>query len=234
VRELKADGSLPSDTKLRSSKYLNKLIEQDQRGVKQRIAVMFGFKGFRHAAITIGGIELMPRIRKGQFRLGHLDVKVEPRLLFGTPCWELEVSTPHQGCVCPAVYLHPNRNDMCNGSEDPGQNTQLGGRGPENLRLRTKPRHKHSTLLRRYFVKLANGTISCGIDLNQQSSLPCDPGSPDRYLFTNPFLRAETSRQECSAGSDALAAEHRCSHSGLAISTRSSGRMNSMTSKLGD
>ena len=75
VRELKADGSLPSDTKLRSSKYLNNLIEQDHRGVKQRIAVMSGFKGFRHAAITIAGIELMHRIRKGQFGLGHLDVQ---------------------------------------------------------------------------------------------------------------------------------------------------------------
>jgi hypothetical protein len=33
-----------------------------------RIAVMLGFK-FRHAAITIAGIELMHRIRKGQFGL---------------------------------------------------------------------------------------------------------------------------------------------------------------------
>jgi transposase-like protein len=40
VRELKADGSLPANTKRRSSKYLNSLIEQDYRGVKQRIAVM--------------------------------------------------------------------------------------------------------------------------------------------------------------------------------------------------
>ena len=39
VRELKADGSLAADTKLRSSKYLNNQIEQDHRGVKQRIAV---------------------------------------------------------------------------------------------------------------------------------------------------------------------------------------------------
>jgi transposase-like protein len=39
VRELKADGSLPMDTKLRSSNYLNNLIEQDHRSVKQRIAV---------------------------------------------------------------------------------------------------------------------------------------------------------------------------------------------------
>jgi transposase-like protein len=72
VRELKAEGLLPADTKLRSSKYLNNLIEQDHRGVKQRIAVMLGFKGFRNAAITIAGIELMQRIRKGQFALERL------------------------------------------------------------------------------------------------------------------------------------------------------------------
>jgi transposase-like protein len=53
VRELRADGCLPTETKLRSSKYLNNLIEQDHRGVKQRVAVMQGFKQFRNAAITI-------------------------------------------------------------------------------------------------------------------------------------------------------------------------------------
>src|SRR3989440_10771766 len=75
VRELKADGSLPANTKLRSSKYLNNLIEQDHRGVKQRIAVMLGFKGFRNATIVIVGIELMHRIRTGQFGLERLDVR---------------------------------------------------------------------------------------------------------------------------------------------------------------
>src|SRR5947208_3094757 len=75
VRELKADGWLPAHTKLRSSKYLNNLIEQDHRGVKQRIAVMLGFKGFKNAAITIAGIELIQRIRKGQFALGRLGVQ---------------------------------------------------------------------------------------------------------------------------------------------------------------
>ena len=75
VRELKADGSLPADMKLRSSKYLNNLIEQDHRSVKQRVAVMLGFKQFRNAAITIAGIELMHRIRKGQFGLRRLGVR---------------------------------------------------------------------------------------------------------------------------------------------------------------
>jgi transposase-like protein len=54
---------------------LNNLIEQDHRGVKQRIATMLGFKGFATAAITTAGIELMHRIRKGQFGLGRLGVQ---------------------------------------------------------------------------------------------------------------------------------------------------------------
>jgi transposase-like protein len=75
VRELRADGSVPTDTKRRSSKYLNNLIEQDNRSGKHRIAVMLGFKRFRHAAITIAGIELMHSIRKGQFGLRRLGVR---------------------------------------------------------------------------------------------------------------------------------------------------------------
>ena len=54
---------------------LNNLIEQDHGGVKQQIATMLGFKGFATAAITTAGIELMHRIRKGQFGLGRLGVQ---------------------------------------------------------------------------------------------------------------------------------------------------------------
>src|ERR1700730_8010047 len=75
VREMKADGQLNDDTKLRSSKYLNNLIEQDHRGVKLRIGPMLGFKWFRTAAATIAGIELLRRIHKGQFNLGKLRLK---------------------------------------------------------------------------------------------------------------------------------------------------------------
>ena len=35
---------------------------------------MLGFKQFRNAAVTIAGIELMHRIRKGQFGLRHLSI----------------------------------------------------------------------------------------------------------------------------------------------------------------
>ena len=37
VREMKADGELPGRVKLRSSQYLNNLVEQDHRRVKQPI-----------------------------------------------------------------------------------------------------------------------------------------------------------------------------------------------------
>ncbi|MFP3559112.1 IS6 family transposase [Paraburkholderia sp. SIMBA_049] len=69
VREMKANGLLPEATKVRTSKYLNNLIEQDHRNIKSRTNGMLGFKRFRGAAITISGIELMHRIRKGQFDL---------------------------------------------------------------------------------------------------------------------------------------------------------------------
>jgi transposase-like protein len=69
VRDIKVDGQLPADTKLRSSKCLNNLIEQDHRGVKLRIDPMLRFKWFRTGAITIAGIELLRRIHKGQFNL---------------------------------------------------------------------------------------------------------------------------------------------------------------------
>ena len=66
---MKTDGLLSEDTKVRSSKYLNNLIEQDHRNIKSRTNVMLGWKRFSSAATTIAGIELMHRIRKGQFNL---------------------------------------------------------------------------------------------------------------------------------------------------------------------
>lgn len=46
VREMNTGGVLPEDTKLRSSKYRNNMIEQDHRGVTLRIGPMLGFKRF--------------------------------------------------------------------------------------------------------------------------------------------------------------------------------------------
>lgn len=75
VREMTAAGLLPEDTKVRSSKYRNNWVEQDRRNIKSRTKVMFGFKRFRNAAVTLAGIELMNRIRKAQFNLAKLGLK---------------------------------------------------------------------------------------------------------------------------------------------------------------
>ena len=77
ARELLATHRRGDRTKLRSSKYLNNLIEQDHRSIKLRLGPMLGFKRFRHASITIAGIELMHRIRKGQFVLDKFRVRAK-------------------------------------------------------------------------------------------------------------------------------------------------------------
>ena len=70
VREMKAAGELPQRVTVRSNRYLNNLIEQDHRRVKHRIGPMLGFKRFENAVVTICGIELAEKIKKGQFKIG--------------------------------------------------------------------------------------------------------------------------------------------------------------------
>jgi transposase-like protein len=49
--------------------------EQDHRHIQSRVNVMLGFKRLRNAAVTISAIELMHRIRKGQFDLTAAHLK---------------------------------------------------------------------------------------------------------------------------------------------------------------
>jgi transposase-like protein len=58
VSDLKRSGELPRRVKVRSSKYLNNLIEQDHWRVKHRLGPMLGPKSFRTAAVVIAGVEL--------------------------------------------------------------------------------------------------------------------------------------------------------------------------------
>ncbi|BCZ84627.1 hypothetical protein PTKU64_83020 [Paraburkholderia terrae] len=44
--------------KIRQTKYLNNIIEQDHRAIKRRTRTMLGFKKFRCARILLGGIEV--------------------------------------------------------------------------------------------------------------------------------------------------------------------------------
>jgi transposase-like protein len=66
-----------NNTKLRSSKYLNNIVEQDHRAIKARIGPMLGLKRFRRAKVTIPGIELLHRIRKTQFDLSRLKIQTK-------------------------------------------------------------------------------------------------------------------------------------------------------------
>ena len=103
LREMKTEALLPENTTLRSSKYLNNLIEQDHRHV--RINTMLGFKGVRNASIAFSGIELMHRIHKGQFDLPAKASKMPLRLWSGTP------SSQHDDEVTanlPSLALSPN------------------------------------------------------------------------------------------------------------------------------
>lgn len=72
ISELKEQNILPQNMKVRASKYLNNIIEQDHRRVKRRIYPMLGLKKFANVVVTISGVELAHKIRKGQFNTEQL------------------------------------------------------------------------------------------------------------------------------------------------------------------
>ena len=57
----------PNPMRIRSSKYLNNAVEQDHRRVKFRVSAMLGFKSFDNARIVLAGIELIQKLKKGQY-----------------------------------------------------------------------------------------------------------------------------------------------------------------------
>ncbi|MFL9912793.1 IS6 family transposase [Paraburkholderia sp. RL17-337-BIB-A] len=66
LEAINADREAP--IKIRQSKYLNNLVEQDHRAIKRRTRPMLGFKTFRCARILLAGIEIMHMIAKGQMK----------------------------------------------------------------------------------------------------------------------------------------------------------------------
>jgi len=65
-KELTAEEIMPATCELRQSKYLNNLIEQDHRFMKQLVRLGMGFFSFETACRTLHGYETMNMIRKGQ------------------------------------------------------------------------------------------------------------------------------------------------------------------------
>ncbi len=65
IERLKRDGQLPRDTRHRTSKYLNNMIEADHGALKQVIKPTRGFQTMKTATATIKGFEIMRMIRRG-------------------------------------------------------------------------------------------------------------------------------------------------------------------------
>ena len=68
ITELKKEGTLAKDCKLRRIKYLNNIVEQDHRFIKRLVRPGLGFFSFETAWKTLTGFEVMNMIRKGQIR----------------------------------------------------------------------------------------------------------------------------------------------------------------------
>lgn len=71
IRLLRREHPAWRQAELRCCRYLNNIVEQDHRGIRQRYHPMLGFKSFATAAVTIAGIELAHRVRKHQFSFGR-------------------------------------------------------------------------------------------------------------------------------------------------------------------
>jgi len=69
LRLLASEDCRWQNVEVRARRYLNNVVEQDHRAIKQRCALMLGLKSFRSAAITLAGIELAHRVRKQQYSL---------------------------------------------------------------------------------------------------------------------------------------------------------------------
>jgi transposase, IS6 family len=67
-KELKEEGDVPDNCKLRQVKYLNTIVEQDHRFIKRRVKPGLGFFSFESAWRTLQGYEIMNMVRKGQMR----------------------------------------------------------------------------------------------------------------------------------------------------------------------
>ena len=70
VAQLQEEGEIHYEKmRVRSCQYLNNIVEQDHRRIKQRLYPMLGLKNFENARVVISGIELAQKIRKRQFDL---------------------------------------------------------------------------------------------------------------------------------------------------------------------
>jgi len=66
TKAMKRDGELWRFAKVRQVKFLNNIVEQDDRRIKRLVRPGLGFKNFVTASRTVAGYEAMAMVRKGQ------------------------------------------------------------------------------------------------------------------------------------------------------------------------
>lgn len=72
IRELKAEGKLPADTRHRQVKYLNNRVEAEHGKLKRVIRPTLGFKSMKTASATLKGFEVMRRSKRARRHSGSI------------------------------------------------------------------------------------------------------------------------------------------------------------------
>jgi transposase, IS6 family len=93
LEALKAEGTLRRRCRLRQCKYLNNLVEQDHRTVKQRTWLAKGYGSFQSAWRTLQGIETVTMIRKGRVRWVAKGDAVRTRELHQRAIWHYRLAS---------------------------------------------------------------------------------------------------------------------------------------------
>ena len=81
ICRLQREGKLSADTKHRTCKYLNNILEADHGALKQVIRPTRGFQTMKTVSATIKGFEVMRMIRRGHCLTGKPHVKDEVRFI---------------------------------------------------------------------------------------------------------------------------------------------------------
>ncbi|QWG42208.1 IS6 family transposase (plasmid) [Bacillus mycoides] len=75
IELLKKEKRITMSTKIRRIKYLNNIVEQDHRFIKNRLRSMLGFKSYKTAASILSGVEAMHMVKKEQIDLQDQSVQ---------------------------------------------------------------------------------------------------------------------------------------------------------------
>jgi len=172
---MKEDGELPRRVKVRSSQYLNNLIEQDHRRVKQRIRPMLGFKRFDHAVVTISGIELAEKIKKGgaadkAASFSGVGVPVSSIACFGRLAYPMHVKVTRHVLLGRRRHRLLRR-ELCGGSDQGGKQTER----PEHKEMAaTSKRSSAGKSLERVFTVRRPMTLLGKADVAGEATGACN------------------------------------------------------------